>query len=149
MDMKQSVALCTLKAGKIFGILLITLVISTPQVFASNCIQTNISGLSIHTQDPVVLVAFDGAISKNTIVIHWISSSEKGASHFVIQMSADGKTFEDAGLLFTDGDGNSDKEREYRFPALVQRDKEEGRYFRLKMVDLNGKFSYSKVIIVK
>lgn len=71
---------------------------------------------------------------------------ERDVSHFVIERSFDGKDFTDAGILFTDG--NSDTRREYNFKdelhtttGLV--------YYRLKIVDVDGKYKQSAVRIIK
>jgi hypothetical protein len=72
---------------------------------------------------------------------------EMDVSHFVIEKSFDGKTYTDAGVLFTDG--NSNVRRDYSF-------KDEGKnstsglvYYRLKTVDLDGKYTQSAVRIIR
>ncbi|OQP60890.1 hypothetical protein A3860_03950 [Niastella vici] len=95
---------------------------------------------------PVVLSAFTARKNGNQVVLNWSTDMERDVSHFVVEKSFDGKDFTDAGILFTDG--NSDARREYNFKdelhsntGLV--------YYRLKIVDLDGRYKQSAVRIIK
>jgi hypothetical protein len=100
-------------------------------------------------KDLVDLVSFDASFTKNKILLHWITATEKSTSHYVIQRSTDGHSFEDAGILFTEGDGNSSKEKDYKFPDMLQGVSATAIYYRLKVVNLAGQISFSKVILIK
>jgi len=95
---------------------------------------------------PVVLSAFTAKKNANQVVLSWSTDMEREVSHFVVEKSFDGKDFTDAGIVFTDG--TSDVRREYSF-------KDELRvasglvYYRLKIVDMDGKFKRSVVRIIK
>jgi hypothetical protein len=73
--------------------------------------------------------------------ITWSTLTEINSSHFEIQLSRDGYDFEYGGKVMARGAGT-----EYRF-TLNRNDY--SRYFRLKMVDYDGTYSYSKVLSVR
>jgi hypothetical protein len=96
---------------------------------------------------PIVLSSFTASKVNNQAVLSWTTDMEMDVSHFVIEKSFDGKTYTDAGVLFTDG--NSNVRRDYSF-------KDEGKnstsglvYYRLKTVDLDGKYTQSAVRIIR
>src|SRR5262249_6971239 len=95
------------------------------------------------------LVAFDVKFQNDKAMVHWSTSFQKSTSHFVIQRSIDGKTFDDVGILFTDGDGNSESLKEYKFPDNVSWVDAGSLYYRLKIVNLKGHYHFSRVINVK
>ena len=72
---------------------------------------------------------------------------EKDVSHFVIEKSFDGKTYTDAGVLFTDG--NSNVRRDYSFKDELKNSTSGLVYYRLKTVDLDGKYTQSVVRIIR
>lgn len=95
---------------------------------------------------PIVLSSFTAKRANNQAVLNWSTDMEKNVSHFVIEKSLDGQHFTDAGVLFTEG--NSDVRRDYSFKddlkntsGLV--------YYRLKTVDLDGRYTQSAVRIIR
>jgi hypothetical protein len=96
---------------------------------------------------PVNLTSFDVSLVNKKIAATWSTSVEKDASHFVVQRSTNGVEFTDAGIIFTEG--NSTASRSYSFRDPVSTSGKGVLYYRLKIVDLDGKFEYSTIRLVK
>jgi hypothetical protein len=96
---------------------------------------------------PVVLSAFTAKKNGNQVVLNWTTDMEMNVSHFVIEKSLNGKDYTNAGILFTEG--NSDLRREYKFKDDLQHIADGLVYYRLKMVDLDGKYTQSAVRIIR
>ncbi|HKH60110.1 MAG TPA: T9SS type A sorting domain-containing protein [Flavitalea sp.] len=94
---------------------------------------------------PITLLDFVGQLKQHNIVLDWKTSFESNSSGFEIERSYDGNNFTKIGFL--KAAGNSSITRSYTFT-----DKEItqiNNYYRLRQVDLDGKFTYSKVIVIK
>ena len=95
---------------------------------------------SIDQALPVTLVSFTGKAIENSNELTWKTSSEVDFSHFEIQRSMDAKTFEKI------GEQASKTQRIYTF---LDPDSPRGKaYYRLKMIDLDAKYSFSKMIAI-
>ena len=89
---------------------------------------------------PVELIYFKAEKRGNDVAMEWATASEKDNKGFEVQVSTDGKTFRS--LSFVESRViNSSMKQVYTFV-----DKENGkygtRYYRLKQIDLDGKFEY-------
>ncbi|RYF97406.1 MAG: hypothetical protein EOO00_00200, partial [Chitinophagaceae bacterium] len=92
---------------------------------------------------PVKLISFSGTIDAGAS-LQWITENEKSFSHFEIQFSEDGNKFYGVGKISANG-GNG--RQTYNFNSKVTH---AGiHYYRLKMVDNDGKFIYSKIITLR
>jgi hypothetical protein len=78
-------------------------------------------------------------IGGKTALLTWTTASEQDASHFEIERSSDGKTFDKIGEIKAKGTANT-----YNLTDADPLSKIT--YFRLKMVNNDGTFSYSKII---
>jgi hypothetical protein len=96
---------------------------------------------------PVVLGSFTAKKTGNQVLLNWSTDTEKDVSHFVIQKSLNGKDFTDAGILFTEG--NSDVRKEYRFKDNLRNITSGLLYYRLIIVELNGRYKQSPVRIIR
>jgi uncharacterized repeat protein (TIGR01451 family) len=93
---------------------------------------------------PLTLLSFRGmtdASGKNAL-LSWETAEERNTSYFEVQSGTDGIRFEPAGTVRAQGSGNGN----YRYLKSLQQDLT---YFRLKMVDIDGAFTYSPVVKVK
>ena len=90
---------------------------------------------------PVTLSNFQSKKVKNTVLLTWETKSEVNFSHFVLERSTDGKTF--YGITKVNASkmsgGSTYKHTDTPEAATVN-------YYRLKMVDVDGSFVYSKII---
>ncbi len=98
---------------------------------------------------PSSLVSFTAVVhSPSRVRLDWTVSSDREASHFIVQRSVDGKEFVDQVVIFTDeSDNNPNKHFYYADNAASV--KSGTVYYRLKMVGLDGKSSYSQVQLVR
>lgn len=94
---------------------------------------------------PIELSNFSTFINtQNQIQLFWTTLSEQNNDFFEIQHSLTGEDFRKIGLI--EAKGNSSDVQEYSF---IHENAQQGiNYYRLKQVDDNGKFSYSKVISI-
>ena len=93
---------------------------------------------------PVKLSSFSAVRSKQVVSLNWITEFELDAKEFIVER-AEGTEFRSVGTINING--NSSTKKSYSF-----NDKNENAgntYYRLKNVDLDGKFTYSQIRIVK
>ncbi len=74
----------------------------------------------------------------------WNTASERNNSHFSIERSADGRNFTEIGKINGAGESSSSKTYTFNDPKPLKGIN----YYRLKQVDFDGKFEYSKVVSV-
>lgn len=97
---------------------------------------------------PVKLTSFSGKRASADAQLQWNTASEKQAGVFEVQRSADGVSFETAGIVKAKGNSNSNTS--YKFTDVnVFSSRVNVWYYRLKMIDANGAFEYSKVIRIE
>ena len=84
--------------------------------------------------------------------LRWISESEVNASHFQIERSADGKSWESIGRSEAAGDTDVPQNYSYlddQVPLSLGRSVEQTFYYRLRMVDHDGWEEYSEIRSVR
>lgn len=114
----------------------------TSELIQANMDYTTINfGIKSATALPMDLIYFKGNRVESHVNLTWKTSNEKDFSHFEIERSINGKVFEKIGQL------NIYESKIYQF---LDRNPHWGHvgYYRLKMVDLNGKCKFSKIILV-
>ncbi|MCF2444356.1 T9SS type A sorting domain-containing protein [Dyadobacter sp. CY345] len=94
---------------------------------------------------PVTLTRFSGSTNGKSVSLEWATSSEVDASHFVIERSSDAINFDALGKVIAAGDSHTEKQYNYLDSALPT-----GLYYyRLKQVDRDESFEFSRIIGVK
>ncbi|MCC9166324.1 T9SS type A sorting domain-containing protein [Pontibacter harenae] len=93
---------------------------------------------------PVELVYFTATVNKGVVKLQWLTASEENNDRFEVERSTDGKIFESIGTV--KGAGNSNREMKYVFTD--SQPLASTAYYRLKQVDSDDKYEYSKVISV-
>ncbi len=90
----------------------------------------------------VTFLNFDGAITNNHAALKWSTATEINNKGFNVERSIDGQNFSSIG--FVEGHGSSNVVNNYSFDdnKLLSGTL----YYRLKQIDLDGKFTYSKTI---
>ena len=92
---------------------------------------------------PIQLVSFTAQKSNNTVRLAWTTQQEINAGNYVIERSADGNTWSE--ISSTNAIGGSGS-HDY---SVVDNSPNKGlNYYRLKEVDINGRFQYSLVRII-
>ncbi|KAA9345698.1 T9SS type A sorting domain-containing protein [Adhaeribacter soli] len=95
---------------------------------------------------PVELLSFKAMVKGNGVELNWATATELNNDKFIIERSGNGMNWTEAGQVR--GHGNSSSVINYTFTDQVN-GAEKQLYYRLKQVDYNGTFEYSKVATVK
>jgi hypothetical protein len=90
--------------------------------------------------------SFCASLQNQRVLLNWSTTEEKNVSHFVIERSTNGSDYNEAALLFTDG--NADVLRSYQYRDAVPYNSPVW-YYRLGIVDLDGKLTYSPVRMIQ
>lgn len=93
---------------------------------------------------PVELVSFNAIPKNNWVHLNWKTNSELLHSHFDLEKSIDGIVFEKIGTITAKGDEFNGADYQFLDPFSTQTT-----YYRLKQVDLDAAFHYSKIISVE
>jgi hypothetical protein len=118
--------------------------LQAPVACANATLHILVSPLATASALPVTLTEFKGVINNKQVVLSWKTSLEVNSSHFNVERSADVVNFESIGTVTAHG--NSSVVNNYQ---LIDRTPVNGNnYYRLKSVDMDGKFVYSSVIKV-
>jgi hypothetical protein len=96
---------------------------------------------------PLTLLNFDAILRTDKVNLTWITTEHKDFSHFVLQRSTDGKNFKDVMTLMTDN-VTSSSVNQYNYKDDVS-GMSNVVYYRLQMVDVDTKFQYSPVRMVR
>jgi Secretion system C-terminal sorting domain len=94
---------------------------------------------------PVVLDHFNASFSNNQVLLDWATLVEINSDHFAIERSADGSNWQTLGTLAAAG--NSETKVSYSFTDPSP--SSGANYYRLQMVDRDGKYKYSPVKVVR
>ncbi|MBC7948245.1 MAG: PQQ-dependent sugar dehydrogenase [Chitinophagaceae bacterium] len=96
---------------------------------------------------PVNLLTFTGELQGNATLLEWKTTQETNTSHFVVERSLDGNNYSAIGNVAAAGSSNStiqynliDHEAGQQPTTIL--------YYRLKMMDRDGQFTYSNVITI-
>ena len=97
---------------------------------------------------PVDLMHFDvHAMNNHEASIQWTTASEINNSHFNVERSYDGRTFEVVGEVA--GNGNSQHLIEYSYTDASVSKVQNTVYYRLKQVDFDGAYEHSDIRVVR
>jgi pimeloyl-ACP methyl ester carboxylesterase len=94
---------------------------------------------------PVTLSSFTGRLAGNVVQLKWTTAQEQNASHFVVERSFDGTRFDPIGRVTATGNSSTPRDYTLDDPGF----KAGANYYRLKQVDLDGKFTYSQVVLIR
>ena len=94
---------------------------------------------------PIELLQFNGKYQDQSSLLYWSTASETDNDYFVVERSNDGNHFYPIGSV--DGAGNSSIVLNYNLRDYESIDKVA--YYRLKQVDFNGHYTYSKIIALR
>ncbi|MEP7377571.1 MAG: PQQ-dependent sugar dehydrogenase [Chitinophagaceae bacterium] len=94
---------------------------------------------------PLELVYFKGALQNNATLLQWQTANETNTSHFDVERSVDGRVYSAIGTVTANGTGGNkyaykDYDVNNLSSAVI--------YYRLKMVDADGKYTYSNVVTI-
>lgn len=95
---------------------------------------------------PLTLLSFTGAVNGKEVQLQWVTTTEINTKNFVVQRSTDAMNFENIGVV--NAAGNSAQKTSYQFNDAGFNKGANKIYYRLQMVDNDGKFAYSKIASV-
>lgn len=95
---------------------------------------------------PVTLVSFEAIMGKNEVQLQWATALEFNNNYFEIHKSLDGSLFQTIGKIY--GKGNSNQLVNYSFTDTEASTYEGIIYYRLKQVDYDGQFTFSRVVSI-
>lgn len=94
---------------------------------------------------PVKLITFTGRLNGTRVDLNWVTANEINSKHFEVQRSSDARNY--STIATVAAKGNSSTVTSY---FQVDPSPMNGiNYYRLKMVDLDGSFEYSNVVIIR
>lgn len=95
---------------------------------------------------PVKLVTFKAALVNKNGLVTWTTESELDNDYFVVERSTDGVHFEARAQV--KGNGTTSFTHAYQYTDKLNTNASVV-YYRLKIVDLDGKYGFSKIIAIK
>lgn len=116
-----------------------------PAVLGQKTSSSSTTGFVSFSPLPVKFSGFDAAVKNNDVVLHWSTSEETDAAYYIVERSNDGDKWKTAGQVKANGTTNN--ESQYVF---TDKNAAAGvAYYRIKQVDLNGRFVYTSIKVVK
>ncbi|WP_031530549.1 T9SS type A sorting domain-containing protein [Dyadobacter crusticola] len=95
---------------------------------------------------PVKLVQFNAKTTDNNyVVLSWATSSEANSKNFEIHKSEDGRTWGRLGTVNAQGESSTTVQYTFQDKSPSSGNN----FYRLKMIDLDGSYSYSKIVNAK
>lgn len=98
---------------------------------------------------PIQLNAFNAKRIGKDALLDWKTASEMNSDYFVVERSFNGKSYEAINKLQAAGNSNSLKQYFYTDYNPLVSGSSKVVFYRLKMVDKDGKFEYSQVRMVR
>ena len=92
---------------------------------------------------PLKLINFSGTLKNNATNLKWTTANEANTKGFDVERSIDGIAYKAVG--FVKGQNNANNEYTFNDEKIVKGNKY---FYRLKMMDLDGKFVYSNVVTI-
>ncbi len=110
------------------------------QYYQSICNDITVNGGSACVSPlPVNWVSFDASITTNNqVALHWETAAEINTNHFEVERSLDGQHYERIGIVTDETSG--------KYQLIDQSPNEGINYYRIKEVDEDGNFTFSKVV---
>lgn len=123
-------------------------VLATDRVGNTETLRPNVSTCySIGTTLPVTWLYFNGTTQGKNNILTWATGSETNTKEFSLERSLNGNSFRAIAVL--PAAGNSAGTTEYRYTdPNIDRLNSERMYYRVKQVDLDGRFTYSRVVLL-
>jgi hypothetical protein len=96
---------------------------------------------------PVTLLSFSGTYRNQAATLHWQTENETAFDHFEVERSSNGSAFSFVGSKPSTGTVSS--RQVYQYMDDLSSADGNAFYYRLRMVDKDGKFKYSSVILIR
>jgi hypothetical protein len=96
---------------------------------------------------PLSLLTFTATLKNDLIDLKWSTSNEVNVDHIMIEKSMDGVNYSDLAMVFTNNNGATNNF--YQYQDKVNTKVDGTFYYRLRIVNANGKSTLSEVKIVR
>lgn len=93
---------------------------------------------------PVKLISFSGMYKNNGALLNWIADNQVDFSAYSIERSTNGIDFSEIGVKQRQGTGTERQQYQYTDDLSMLANDEF--YYRLKMIDIDGRYTYSNII---
>ena len=95
---------------------------------------------------PLELVYFKGSLQNDNTLLQWETINENNTSHFDVERSLDGRSFSGIGTVAATGSAGTSKYdyTDHNVTSLLS----PVIYYRLKMMDKDGKYKYSNIVTI-
>lgn len=94
---------------------------------------------------PVKLISFSGRLNGTKVDLNWVTANELNTKDFEVERGSDGTNFIKIATVTARGNSNSATSYDLVDPAPLKG----VNYYRLKMVDIDGKYEYSQIVIIR
>jgi hypothetical protein len=95
----------------------------------------------------VNLLTFKGSLQNSTTLLEWKTANEINTSNFAVERSTDGRNFQQIGTVTAIG--NAGITNKYSYTDYdVMRQSSSIVYYRLKIVDIDGSYTYSDIVTI-
>jgi len=91
---------------------------------------------------PLTLLNFKGQVQKDEDVVKWQTATETNTAWFELQQATDGTVFTKTAIIAAAGNSSTIQNYSFSQKSIIN----PAGYYRLKMIDKNGDFSYSNII---
>ncbi len=111
---------------------------------------TNISTTNIISQTlPLKLISFTGKKEGKTNLLQWSTVNEINVDRFEIERSIDAREYDKIGTIKTKSYQTNSYQFTDNLTHISRRDGAGGLLYRLKMIDRDGSFTYSSIVLIK
>jgi hypothetical protein len=113
----------------------------------NTCSKTDTVLIRLGSPLPVIYADFSATLQNDVAVLQWTTATEWNNTGFDIERSIDGIRFNRAGFVPAAGN-NSTEQTKYRFEDVLNNVQSDKVYYRLKQIDIDGNYAYSKVLVL-
>jgi FG-GAP-like repeat/Secretion system C-terminal sorting domain len=107
--------------------------------------RTNVYWNTSSTALPLELLSFTGKVNDENIVLNWTTRDEVNTDYFIVESSNNGVSFSIDGTVRSMNNPSAIHNYQHQVASSVKGIN----YFRLKMVDKDGQFTYSNIIAIR
>ncbi|RYY61427.1 MAG: T9SS type A sorting domain-containing protein [Chitinophagaceae bacterium] len=98
---------------------------------------------------PVTLVSFNAIFRNNVTTLKWVSENEVNFEKYIVERSNDGLSFSEIGQQSAQGSVSGETKKNYEYSDNLASASGNVFYYRLKMLDIDRKYTYSSTIMVR
>jgi len=98
------------------------------------------------TNMPLVLLDFTVELMSANSICNWQTNNENNTRQFIVERSIDGLNYNSIGFINAIGNTVKDNQYKYMDTNIVNQFNISTLYYRLKMLDKDGHFTYSKIV---